>query len=82
MKNLLKQKLIKSIFKILKVKKEQDLLKLNRKNYEKWDSLSHLQIIFLLEKFFKKKLTINKINEINKISSGKKLIKIINENIR
>tara|TARA_Y100001970_G_scaffold167446_1_gene204891 strand:- start:392 stop:631 length:240 start_codon:yes stop_codon:yes gene_type:complete len=79
MKNLSKQKLIKSIFKILKVSNEKKLFKLYRKNYDKWDSLAHLQIMFLLEKFLKKKFSITKIN---KISSGKNLIKIINENIR
>jgi len=79
MKNLLKQKLIKSIFKILKVNNEKKLLKLNKKNYDKWDSLAHLQIMFLLEKILKKKFSLSKIN---KISSGKSLIKIINENTR
>ena len=77
MKNLLKQKLIKNILKILKIKNEKKLIKTKRKNYEKWDSLIHLQIIFLIEKNVKKKISINKLNE---ISSGKDLIKIINEN--
>jgi len=77
MKNLLKQKLIKNILKILKIKNEKKLIKTKRKNYEKWDSLIHLQIIFLIEKNVKKKISINKLYA---ISSGKDLIKIINEN--
>ena len=77
MKNLLKQKLIKDIFKVLKIKNETQLNKLKRKNYDKWDSLVHLQIIFLIEKNIKKKISINKLN---KITSGKDLIKIFNEN--
>ena len=50
MKNLSKQKLIKSIFKILKVSNEKKLFKLYRKNYDKWDSLAHLEIMFIVEK--------------------------------
>ena len=77
MKNSSKQNLIKSIIKILKIKNEKELLKIRRKNFVKWDSLIHLQIIFLIEKNSTKKISINKLS---KISSGKDLIKIINEN--
>ena len=77
MKNLSKQNLIKEIIKILKIKNEKELLKIRRKNFVKWDSLIHLQIIFLIEKNSTKKISINKLS---KISSGKDLIKIINEN--
>ena len=77
MKNLSKQNLIKEIIKILKIKNEKELLKIRRKNFDKWDSLIHLQIIFLIEKNSTKKISINKLS---KISSGKDLIKIINEN--
>ena len=77
MKNLSKQKLIKYILKILKIKNEKELLKIRRKNFDKWDSLIHLQIIFLIEKNSTRKISINKLS---KISSGKDLIKIINEN--
>ena len=76
MKNLLKQKLIKSINKILKLKNEKQLLKINRKNCDEWDSLNHLKIIFLLEKNIKNKISID---ILNKISNGKDLIKIINK---
>ena len=48
MKILSKQKLIKNILKILKIKNEKDLIKTKRKNFDKWDSLIHLQIIFLI----------------------------------
>ena len=77
MKNLSKQNLIKDIIKILKIKNEKELLKIRRKNFDKWDSLIHLQIIFLIEKNSTRKISINKLS---KISSGKDLIKIINEN--
>ena len=77
MKNSSKQNLIKSIIKILKIKNEKELLKIRRKNFDKWDSLIHLQIIFLIEKNSTRKISINKLS---KISSGKDLIKIINEN--
>jgi len=77
MKNSSKQNLIKNIIKILKIKNEKELLKIRRKNFDKWDSLIHLQIIFLIEKNSTKKISINKLS---KISGGKDLIKIINEN--
>tara|TARA_Y100000590_G_C14874179_1_gene696369 strand:+ start:135 stop:368 length:234 start_codon:yes stop_codon:yes gene_type:complete len=77
MKTLSKQKLIKNILKILKIKNQKNLIKTKRKNFDKWDSLIHLQIMFMIEKNVKKKISINKLN---KISSGKDLIKIINEN--
>jgi|TARA_B110000259_G_C13757293_1_gene299133 acyl carrier protein len=77
MKNLSKQKLINEIIKILKIKTERQLIKIKRTNCDEWDSLIHLNIIFLLEKNIKKKISINELNE---ISSGKDLIKIIDEN--
>lgn len=77
MKNTLKLKPIKELIKILKVNDKNKLLKITRKNYENWDSLTHLQIIFFIEKNIKKKMSINKLN---KITSVKEIIKIINEN--
>ena len=77
MKNTLKLKPIKELIKILKVNDNNKLLKITRKNYENWDSLTHLQIIFFIKKNIKKKMSINKLN---KISSVKEIIKIINEN--
>ena len=77
MKNSLKLKLIKDLLKILKVKDKKKLSLINRKNFNKWDSLTHLQIIFLLEKNIKKKISILKLN---KISTGKELIKVIDVN--
>ena len=79
MKSISKQKLTKLILKTLKFKTELQLIKVNRKNYDSWDSLAHLEIIFLLEKNLKKKYSIKKLN---KISNGKDLIKILNENFR
>ena len=77
MKTISKQKLTKLILKILKIRTELQLKEIIRKNYDLWDSLTHLEIIFLLEKNLSKKHSINKLN---KISNGKDLIKIINEN--
>ena len=64
MKNTLKSKLIKTIIKTLKIPNEKKLLSINRKNFVNWDSLAHLQIIFLLEKNIKKKIPLNKLNKI------------------
>ena len=77
MKNISKQKLIKSLIKILKIKTKNQLLKIKKKNCDDWDSLVHLNIIFLLEKNIKKKISINRLNN---VSSGKDLIRIIDEN--
>ena len=77
MKNSSKLKLIKDLLKILKVKDKKKLLLIKRKNFDKWDSLTHLQVIFFLEKNIKKKIPIQKLN---KISTGKELIKIIDVN--
>ena len=77
MKNSSKLRLIKDLLKILKVKDKKKLLFIKRKNFDKWDSLTHLQVIFFLEKNIKKKIPIQKLN---KISTGKELIKIIDVN--
>ena len=77
MKNSSKSKLISHINKLLNIKNEKKLISIKKKDYNKWDSLTHLQIIFLIEKNIKKKINISKLN---KISSGKEIIKIINDN--
>ena len=77
MKNSSKLKLIKDLLKILKIKNKKKLSLVNRKNFDKWDSLTHLQIIFLLEKNIKKKIPIEKLN---RISTVKEIIKILDEN--
>ena len=77
MKNTSSLKVIKELHKIFKLKDKNKLLKINRKNFDKWDSLTHLQILFLLEKNVKKKISIEKLN---KISSVKEIIKILDEN--
>ena len=74
MKNLSKLNLINELIKILKIKDKKKLKDIKRKNFDKWDSLTHLQIIFFLKKNIKKKISIQKLN---KISTGKELIKII-----
>ena len=55
MKNISKLKLIKKINKLLNIKNDNELKKIKKKEFDKWDSLTHLQIIFLLEKNLKKK---------------------------
>ena len=77
MKDILSLKIIRELLKIFKLKDKKKLLKINRKNFDKWDSLTHLQILFLLEKNVKKKISIEKLN---KISSIKEIIKILDEN--
>ena len=77
MKDISSLKIIRELLRIFKLKDKKKLLKINRKNFDKWDSLTHLQILFLLEKNVKKKISIEKLN---KISSVKEIIKILNEN--
>jgi len=77
MKNLSKSKLIKDLLKILKIKDKKKLSIIKRISFDQWDSLTHLQVIFFLEKNIKKKIPIEKLN---KISTGKELIKIIDAN--
>ena len=77
MKNSSKSKLIKDLLKILKVKDKKKLSIIKRIDFDKWDSLTHLQVIFFLEKNIKQKIPIKKLN---KISTGKELIKIIDAN--
>ena len=77
MKNSSKSKLIKDLLKILKVRDKKKLSFIKRINFDKWDSLTHLQVIFFLEKNIKRKIPIEKLN---KISTGKELIKIIDAN--
>jgi len=79
MKNGSKQKLIKDILKVLKLKNKNQLLKLERKKSENWDSLVHLEILFIIEKSMTKKISIKKLN---KISKGKEILKYLNENKR
>jgi len=77
MKDISSLKIIRELLRIFKLKDKKKLLKINRKNFDKWDSLTHLQILFLLEKNVKKKISIEKLN---KISSVKEIIKILDEN--
>jgi len=56
---------INEICKILKVNKKK-LITLRRKKCEKWDSLAHLEIIFVIEKNSKKKISVNKLEKLNK----------------
>ena len=56
---------IKEICKILKIKKKK-LIKLKRKTCTNWDSLAHLEIMFILEKNSKSKISINKLEQLNK----------------
>ena len=55
MKNLSKSKLIKDLLKILKVKDKKKLSIIKRIDFDKWDSLTHLQVIFFWKKILSKK---------------------------
>ena len=65
---------IRSICKILKVN-EKNLIKVNRKTCKYWDSLAHLEIMFIIEKNIKKKISAKKLDNINK---GSDIIKLFN----
>ena len=56
---------IKEICKILKIKKKK-LIKLKRESCANWDSLAHLEIMFILEKNSKSKISINQLEQLNK----------------
>ena len=58
-------KSIRSICKILNVNKKK-LIKLNRRTCKYWDSLAHLEIMFIIEKNVNKKISAKKLNNINK----------------
>ena len=79
MKNGLKIKSIKEVLKILKLKNKNQLLKIQRNRYEIWDSLVHLEILFIIERSIAKRVSIKKLN---KISNGKEILKYLNENKR
>ena len=50
MKNSSKLKLIKDLLKILQIKDKKKLSLIKRKKFDKWDSLTHLQVIFFTRK--------------------------------
>ena len=79
MKNSLKQNIIKKISILLKLKSSYNLGKIKRSQHDIWDSLLHLQILFIIEKNIKRKISTSKLN---KISKGKDIIKLLDENIR
>ena len=56
---------INKICKILKVNKKK-LINIKRKSADQWDSLAHLEIIFIIEKYSKKKISYSKLGKINK----------------
>ena len=56
---------IKEICKILKIKKKK-LIKLKRESCSNWDSLAHLEIMFIIEKNSKSKISINKLEQLNR----------------
>ena len=55
---------INEICKILKVNRKK-LSTLRRKACEQWDSLAHLEIIFIIEKNSKRKISVNKLEKLN-----------------
>ena len=56
---------VNEICKILKISKKK-LVKLKRKSCENWDSLAHLEIIFIIEKNSKKKISVSRLEKLNK----------------
>ena len=74
-KKNLEKKIIDKLSKILSVKKD-DLIKNNdMTKLEKWDSLKHLEIITVLDKFLKNKL--KKVKNPNQLTTVKKIISLI-----
>ena len=72
--NSIKDKLIKIFSTIFKIKVKNKILKLKKKNFEKWDSLNHIKLIIYIENEFKIKLGINKFNAVD---SFKKILYVI-----
>ena len=74
---MIKKKIIDIVKKYIKDQKFNE--KTDLKNISKWDSLTHLNIIFEIEKFFKIKFTINELGVFKNIgeiiNSVKKKIK-------
>jgi len=66
--------IFKKIFKLKKI----NLRKLNYDNMPNWDSLTHMQLVSLIEKKFR--ININEI-EISTITSYNKIIKILKKKI-
>ena len=56
---------IRAICKVLKVNNKK-LIKLRRSTCEQWDSLAHLEIMFIIEKYSKKKISNKKLINLNK----------------
>ena len=56
---------VSAICKILKVNSKK-LIKLRRKTCDQWDSLAHLEIVFIIEKYSKKKFSNKKLINLNK----------------
>ena len=56
---------VNEICKILKISKKK-LIELKRKSCENWDSLAHLEIIFIIEKNSKKKISVSRLEKLNK----------------
>ena len=64
---------VNEICKILKISKKR-LIKLKRKSCESWDSLAHLEIIFIIKKNSKKKIPVSKLV---KLKNGIDIINLI-----
>tara|TARA_B000000460_G_C21278982_1_gene290855 strand:+ start:51 stop:260 length:210 start_codon:yes stop_codon:yes gene_type:complete len=56
---------VSAICKILKINSKK-LIKLRRNTCEQWDSLAHLEIMFIIEKYSKKKISNKKLINLNK----------------
>ena len=56
---------VSAICKVLKVNIKK-LTKLRRNTCEQWDSLAHLEVMFIIEKYSKKKISNKKLINLNK----------------
>ena len=64
---------VNEICKILKISRKK-LIKLNRKSCENWDSLAHLEIVFIIEKNSKEKISVSRLEKLN---NGADIINLI-----
>tara|TARA_Y100000591_G_C21384657_1_gene475237 strand:- start:80 stop:322 length:243 start_codon:yes stop_codon:yes gene_type:complete len=74
MKNKIDNQIIKVFKKSLEIKSSEFSINANKKNLIMWDSMANVALISNIEKKYKIKFNSN---EINKLDSLKKLIKIV-----
>lgn len=78
MKNKIDNQIMKVFKKSLEIKSSEFSINANKKNLIMWDSMANVALISNIEKKYKIKFNSN---EINKLDSLKKLIKIVKKKI-